>query len=73
MNDQRVDQEQVEGWAAELDAWMQRVEPRFVRSEARQRARMYLQGLLSPVQHKNGWQLAEMMGDTTPYSVQQFL
>ncbi len=73
MNDQRVDQEQVQGWAAELDALMQRIGPRFARSEARQRARMYLQGLLSPVQHKNSWQLAEMMGDATPYGVQQFL
>jgi len=65
--------EQVEAWAAELDALMQRIGPRFARSEARQRAKAYLQGLLSPAQRKNGWQLAEMMGDATPYGVQQFL
>ena len=52
---------------------MQRIGPRFVRSEARERARAYLQGLLSPVQRKNGWQLAEIMGEATPYGVQQFL
>jgi SRSO17 transposase len=73
MNNEGIDQKQVEAWAAELDALMQRIGPRFVRSEARGRARAYLQGLLSPVPHKNGWQLAEMMGDTTPYGVQQFL
>ena len=63
MDNQRVEIEQVETWAAELDALMQRIGPRFVRSEARQRARAYLQGLLSPAQRKNGWQLAEIMGD----------
>jgi SRSO17 transposase len=73
MNHEGVDQKQVEEWAAELDALMQRVGPRFVRSEARERAGAYLQGLLSPVPHKNGWQLAEVMGDATPYGVQQFL
>jgi SRSO17 transposase len=73
MDNQRVEIEQVESWAAELDALMQRIGPRFVRSEARQRARAYLQGLLSPAQRKNGWQLAEVMGDATPYGVQQFL
>jgi SRSO17 transposase len=73
MDNQRVAIEQVETWAAELDALMHRIGRRFVRSEARQRARAYLQGLLSPAQRKNGWQLAEIMGDTTPYGVQQFL
>ena len=73
MDNQRVEIEQVETWATELDALMQRIGSRFVRSEARQRARAYLQGLLSPAQRKNGWQLAEIMGDSTPYGVQQFL
>jgi hypothetical protein len=26
--------------------------------------------LLSPVERKNGWQLAEVHGETTPYGVQ---
>lgn len=73
MDNQRVEIEQVETWAAELDALMHRIGSHFVRSEARQRARAYLQGLLSPAQRKNGWQLAEIMGDATPYGVQQFL
>jgi SRSO17 transposase len=63
----------VTAWADELDRVMERIGPRFVRSEARQRARQYLQGLLSPAERKNGWQLAEMVGDTTPYGLQQFL
>ena len=33
----------------------------------------YLRGLLSPVERKNGWQLAEQAGDATPDGVQQLL
>jgi len=65
--------EEVERWAAELDRLMARIGPRFARSEARERAKAYVQGLLSPVARKNGWQLAEASGDATPYGVQQFL
>ena len=32
-----------------------------------------LRGLLSPVERKNGWQLAEQAGDATPYGVQHLL
>ena len=32
---------------------------RFLRPEQRRRAMEYLKGLLSPVERKNGWQLAE--------------
>ncbi len=38
-----------------------------------QTAKKYLEGLLSPVERKNGWQLAEVLGEETPYSLQQFL
>jgi len=63
----------VTAWTAELDRLVARLGPRFVRSEARQRAKAYLQGLLSPAERKNGWQLAEMLGEPTPYGIQQFL
>ena len=33
----------------------------------------YLRGLLSPVERKNGWQLAERAGDATPDGVQRLL
>jgi SRSO17 transposase len=65
--------EQIETWASELDALMNRIEDRFARAEARRRARNYLKGLLSPAERKNSWQLAEAVGDETPYSTQQFL
>ena len=36
-------------------------------------AQKYMRGLLSPIERKNGWQMAEAVGETTPYSIQQFL
>ncbi len=46
---------------------------RFRRPEPRRRALDYLKGLLSPIERKNGWQLAERAGDATPYGVQRLL
>ena len=60
-------------WAAGLEEVAQRIGARFARSEARRRAVAYLQGLLSPVKRKNGWQLAEQAGDASPYGVQHLL
>ena len=65
--------EEIETWASELDALMERIGDRFGRADTRGRARNYLKGLLSPVERKNGWQLAEAVGEETPYGTQQFL
>ena len=46
---------------------------RFHRSEPRRRVLDYLKGLLSLVERKNGWQLAEQAGDATPDGVQRLL
>jgi SRSO17 transposase len=50
-----------------------RIGARFARAEARRRAQVYLHGLLSPIERKNGWQLAEAAGDVTPYAMQHLL
>lgn len=63
----------VQEWAAELDQVHRRVAAHFVRSEPRQRVRSYLAGLLSPVERKNGWQLAEQAGEATPTGMQRVL
>jgi SRSO17 transposase len=60
-------------WSEEFAALLGRVGPRFGRVEPRRRAAAYLQGLLAPVERKNGWQLAEAAGDRTPDGVQEFL
>jgi hypothetical protein len=43
------------------------------RREARRHTWAYIRGLLSPVERKNGWQLAEANGDATPYGLQHLL
>jgi SRSO17 transposase len=60
-------------WAQGLDRLVDQIAPRFRRAEPRRRVRVYLQGLLAPVERKNGWQLAENAGDRTPDGVQDFL
>src|SRR4051794_8511281 len=60
-------------WARGLDGLVEQIAPRFCRIEPRRRARAYLQGLLCPVERKNGWQLAENGGDRTPDGAQDFL
>src|SRR5918999_4169311 len=60
-------------WADQLDDLCTRIASRFSRVEPRRRARAYLQGLLAPVERKNGWQLAEAAGDRTPDGVQDVL
>ncbi len=65
--------ETVHSWIEELEALTKRLAPHFTRSEARARMQAYLQGLLSPIHRKNGWQLAEWVGDQTPYAIQHLL
>jgi SRSO17 transposase len=61
------------GWRAGLDTVHARIAGRFKRAEVRARARRYLEGLLDRVERKNGWQLAEQMGESSPDGVQRLL
>ena len=45
----------------------------FARSEQRERSRSYLRGLLGGVERRNGWQLAEHLGEETPDGTQRLL
>ncbi|MDQ3707252.1 MAG: IS701 family transposase [Chloroflexota bacterium] len=60
-------------WTAELDNLHSRIAGHFGRSEQRQRVKAYLQALLSPVERKNSWQLAERSGEATPDGMQRLL
>src|SRR4051812_47757935 len=62
-----------EHWAQELEAVAGRIAPQFGRAEPRRRALTYLQGLLAPLERKNGWHLAEAAGDCSPHGMQEFL
>jgi SRSO17 transposase len=60
-------------WAAELQTLLAHLGRHFARSETRAHLRAYLTGLLSPIERKNGWHLAEHAGDATPYGIQHLL
>lgn len=63
----------IANWTMALTEVEQRIGGRFARSEAREQAMGYLKGLLSPVQRKNSWQLAEALGAPNPYRLQHLL
>lgn len=63
----------IRSWSNTLAEVEQRIGQHFARSEARQRAIDYLRGLLSQVERKNSWQLAEALGGSTPYGIQHLL
>jgi SRSO17 transposase len=65
--------EEVRAWSEGLQDLHGRIAHRFPRREPRRRVLSYLKGLLSPVERKNGWQLAEYAGDRTPDGVQRLL
>ena len=64
---------EVARWAEGIERVHECIAGRFRRPEPRKRALEYLKGLLSPVERKNGWQLAEQAGDATPDGVQRLL
>ena len=68
-----LDAAEIRGWAVGLSALHQRIGKHFVRAEPRQLAYDYLQALLSPIERKNGWQIAEHVGAATPDGVQRLL
>jgi hypothetical protein len=58
--------ETVYQWSNVLKSFQQRLSPYFARCEARQAAFNSIQALLSPVERKNGWQVAQQVGDANP-------
>jgi SRSO17 transposase len=64
---------QIAAWQEELNALHDRIAPRFARPEVRARAGKVLAGLLDPLERRNGWQLAEALGERSPDGVQRLL
>ena len=64
---------EVARWADGIEQVHECIAGRFHRPEPRRRALAYLRGLLSPVERKNGWQLAEQAGDASPDGVQRLV
>jgi len=61
------------GWLEEFEAAFARIAGRFRRVEPRRQARQYLLGLLSDVDERTCWQLAEQAGDASPHRMQRLL
>jgi len=60
-------------WRNELSALQERLGKLFGRPEPRRQVGLYLEGLLSATERKNGWQLAEQIGDARPWRTQRVL
>lgn len=57
----------------ELQTVCERIERHFARPEVRARLPRYLGGLLSPMERRNAWQIAEQIGDRDPDGVQRLM
>ena len=59
--------------AAGLDELHERIAGRFARAEPRARVREYVSGLVTGLERKNGWTLAEWAGEVSPDGMQRLL
>jgi SRSO17 transposase len=50
-----------------------RIRPLFYRTESKKHAEQYMRGLLSPLARKNGWTIAEHVGEAGPAALQRLL
>lgn len=64
---------EVQKWARQFDSLCERIGGYFGRRDLRRRVEGYLRGLLGRIDRKNGWQLAEYVGDATPHGIQRLL
>jgi SRSO17 transposase len=68
MNAAELDQ-----WADDFEAFHAQFASLFGRREPRDQAIKYVRGLLAPLSRKNGWQIAEAVGDQSPDRTQRLL
>jgi SRSO17 transposase len=60
-------------WTQALSKLIDRIGPHFQRPEPRRRVGRFVAGLLSDLERRNGWQLAEHAGEATPDGMQRLL
>jgi SRSO17 transposase len=61
------------GWKREIVRAHGQIAGLFVRSETRERSLAYIEGLLGGSERKNGWQMAEWVGERAPHRMQHLL
>lgn len=67
-----TDQE-VARWTDEINVSSGIIRDRFSRRDLRAHSEDYLRGLINRVERKNGWQLAEELGEQAPTNLQRFI
>lgn len=60
-------------WESELESVFARIGSLFYRTESMKHAEQYVRGLLSPLARKNGWTIAEYVGEREPKALQRLL
>lgn len=60
-------------WESGLEGLFARMHRLFYREESRRHAEHYVRGLLAPIERKNGWTIAEYVGEPEPKALQRFL
>ena len=71
--DGAVSRADLDVWNSELEGLFSRMRPLFYRTESRKHAEQYVRGLLAPLERKNGWTIAEYVGEPEPTALQRFL
>ena len=60
-------------WDAEFERLCHSLDSLFVRPEPKKHARLYLRGLMAPLERKNGWRISEWVKAREPKALQRFL
>jgi SRSO17 transposase len=71
--DGAVTRADLDTWESDLEGALTRIRPLFYRTESKKHAEQYVRGLLSSIQRKNGWTIAEYVGEPEPTAPQRFL
>ena len=64
---------QVREWEEALKAFHERFKPHFAFRESWWMSGRYMWALMLPLERKNGWHIAEALGESSPASIQQFI
>ena len=73
MYDGAVTRIDLDVWESELAGVLARTRSLFYRTESKRHAEHYIRGLLSSLERKNGWTIAEHAGELEPKALQRFL
>ena len=73
VDDDAVSRSDLKEWSAEFEEVIARIEPLFVHPNSHKHSEQYLRGLLAPIERKNGWTIAEFVGEKEPKAMQRFL